>query len=261
MDNIKNKVALITGGASGLGLKYAEGLLQNGAKAVALLDFNTSIGEKSAASLEKEFGKGKVIFVPCDVSNSQQMTDAFKKVWDTWNALDIVINNAGICNDKKWHQTINVNVGGVIHGTLLAIQYMNKQRGGKGGTVVNIASIVSFRIYKEIPVYCASKHDVLAFSQCVEKFVDRTGVRVLVLCPGATTTNLFESFNQSLLDFLDESDAQNLIKDLPFQQPEIVQDAMMKLIQKGKNGAVWVIEENKPICSVEINYKLTEVKL
>ncbi|XP_076753359.1 uncharacterized protein LOC143424884 [Xylocopa sonorina] len=258
MDNIKNKVVVITGGASGLGLKYAEALLRNGAKVVALLDINASVGETSVASLEKQFGKGKAIFILCDAANSQQMTDAFKKVWDTWNAMDIVINNAGIFNDDKWKETIDINVGGLIQGSLLAMKYMDKQKGGKGGTLVNIASIVGFRIYSQVPVYCSSKHNVLAFSRCLEKYADRTGVRVLVMCPGATTTQLFN--DHKLLHFLNESDAEELWKILPFQPQEVVQDAMVKLIQKGKNGAIWVVEESKPICSLEISYKLTEVK-
>lgn len=242
MDNIKNKTALITGGASGLGLEYAQKLLKNGAKAVALLDLSSSPGQTSVANLEKEFGKGKAVFYPCDVSNLQQLTETFKKVWNAWNGLDIVINNAGICNDTKWQQTINLNVSGLIQGSLLAMDLMGKHKGGKGGTIVNISSIVGFQLFPIIPVYCSSKWDVMAFSRCLQTHYDTTGVRVLVMCPGVTSTNLLTELESTVFDFVKASDIQQLLRTLPTQPPEVVGQAMINLIQKGPNGSVWVCE-------------------
>ncbi|XP_078052007.1 15-hydroxyprostaglandin dehydrogenase [NAD(+)]-like [Augochlora pura] len=76
MDQIKNMNVLITGAASGIGLSYAQHMLKNGAKTVAILDLPTSPGATSAANLEKEFGKGKAVFFQCDVTNIQQFEDA-----------------------------------------------------------------------------------------------------------------------------------------------------------------------------------------
>ncbi|XP_017882497.1 15-hydroxyprostaglandin dehydrogenase [NAD(+)]-like [Ceratina calcarata] len=217
MNNIKNKTALITGGASGLGFDYAQKLLQNGAKAVAILDLASSPGQTTAANLEKEFGKGKAIFCPCDVSNVQQLTEAFKKVWNALNGLDIVINNAGICNDTKWQQTVNINVTGLIQGSLLAMELMGKHKGGKGGTIVNISSIVGFQLFPIIPVYCSSKWDVMAFSRCLQTHYDNTGVRVLVMCPGVTTTNLLTELENTVFNFVKPEDVQQTLRSLPTQ--------------------------------------------
>lgn len=250
-DNIKNKTALITGGTVGLGLIYAKRLLENGAKCVALLDLSSSPGQQTVNNLEKEFGKGKAIFYACDVSNINEFEAVFKKVVNDLNGLDIVINNAGIYNDKKWEQTMCINVGGVIQGSLLAFDHMSKLKGGKGGTIVNIASIVALDIIYSNPVYCASKHFVLAFSRSLARYYNNTGIRILIMCPGVTTTSLLENPLSKSFDFVTQNDFYNCLgKDIP-QTPEHVGNAMVKLIEKGKNEAVWVCKEGKQPYAVE----------
>lgn len=262
MDQIKNMNVLITGAASGIGLSYAQHMLKNGAKTVAILDLPTSPGATSAANLEKEFGKGKAVFFQCDVTNIQQFEEAFKKAVNTMNGVDIVINNAGLINDKNWELTLRVNVGGVIQGSLLAVEHMRKDKGGKGGVVVNIGSIVSLGIYPTFPVYCSSKHDVLAFSRCLERAYPSTGVRVLVMCPGVTNTCLFDTMEQTKFEFIESGDLRQLIDTLPQQEPENVAEAMVLLIQKGKNGSVWVSEGGQPPFGAEfVPYKKVELNL
>nr|XP_031831101.1 peroxisomal hydratase-dehydrogenase-epimerase-like [Nomia melanderi] len=238
MANIKNMNVLITGAAGGIGFSYAQQFLKNGAKMVSILDFNTSAGTTAVANLEKEFGKGKALFYTCDVTNVQLFEETFKKAVTTMNGVDIVINNAGLLNDKNWEKTLRVNCGAVIQGSLLAMDLMSKHKGGKGGTLVNIASIVALDVFPICPVYCSSKHQVLAFSRALQPSFDRTGVRVLVMCPGVTTTNLFNAIQQGTLDFLDKDEVINSLKDFPTQLPENVAKAMVTLIQKGQNGDV-----------------------
>lgn len=248
--DIRNKAVLITGGASGLGFTYAQKLLQNGAKVVALLDLATSPGQSSVVSLEKDFGKGKAVFFPCDVANAKQFAEAFKKAVSAVNGVDIVINNAGMFNDLKWQETVNVNITGVIQGSLLALEHMSKLKGGNGGVIVNIASIVALELFPMCPVYCSSKHSVLAFSRCLAHYYNRTGVSVLTMCPGVTSTALLVNASKSVFDFVTDKEVQQLGKLKP-QEPEVVGDAMVLLIQKGQSGAVWVSEEEKPPHFVE----------
>ncbi|XP_054014702.1 uncharacterized protein LOC128895800 [Hylaeus anthracinus] len=261
MDNIKNKTALITGGASGLGFVYADKLLQNGAKIVAILDLSTSPGQTSAATLEKKHGKGKAIFLPCDVTNAQQFEQSFKKVVDIVKNIDIVINNAGMIDDTKWEQTVRLNLTSVIQGSILTLNHMNKRNGGKGGVLVNIASIVGFRIVPELPVYCATKHAIVALSRCLEDFYDTTGIRVLTMCPGATVTPLIKELEKKVLDIVDDR-IDKLLKLLLTQPTEHVGEAMVNLIQKGENGAFWVSEEGQPPYALEFQPpKRVEVNL
>ncbi|XP_076639527.1 15-hydroxyprostaglandin dehydrogenase [NAD(+)]-like [Colletes latitarsis] len=251
MDNIKNKTVLITGAAGGLGLAFAENLLQNGAKAVAILDLSTSPGETTAATLEKEFGKGKAIFLPCDVTNTKLFEETFKRVVDTLGSLDIVINNAGICFDRKWEQTLRVNIGGVIQGSLLAIDHMGKHKGGKGGVIANIASIAGLLPYHKAPVYSATKHAVVGFSRCLQENYSRTGVRVLVLCPSFTDTSILKTVTQRTLDFIDEDPKKNTYH-RTIQSADHVGKAMVGLIQKGGNAGIWIVENAEPPYAVEI---------
>lgn len=262
MYSIQDKTVLITGGGSGLGLNYAERLLQDGAKVVAIIDLEKSSTEVAVSQLEMEFGEGSTKYFPCDVSNAEQFEATFKKVWDTLGGLDILINNAGLLNDLKWQQTIGVNVNGVIQGSLLALDYMGKHKGGKGGTIVNIASIVALQIFSEIPIYCTSKHTVLAFSRCIQEHFDKTGVRILVLCPGATATSLLDEVTEKCLDFVEKNALKTAMDSLPVQSTQHVGRGMIQFLLKGENGAVWVIENKQPPYAVEFPpCKKVEVQL
>ncbi|CAG9832587.1 unnamed protein product [Diabrotica balteata] len=114
MFDIKGKVALITGGAGGVGLELSKALLRNNLKGVALVDLNDSLGEKAVQQINSEFGKDKAIFLKADVTNIQQLEDAFKKTVEQYKYLDIVFNNAGILNDAIWEKEISINVVRVV---------------------------------------------------------------------------------------------------------------------------------------------------
>lgn len=251
MDNIKNSKILITGAAGGLGLSYVQQMLKNGAKIVSILDLPTSAGATTVANLEKEFGKGKALFYPCDVTNVKLFEETFKKAANAMGGIDILINNAGILNDKNWKLTMDLNIGAVTQGSLLAMDLMRKDKGGKGGILVNIASIVALDIFCYWPVYCASKHQVLAFSRCLHELYEQTGVRVLVMCPGVTKSNLFDNAEKVTLGFINQETLKETFAAFPTQGPENVAKAMVLLIQKGKNGSVWVSEAENPPYAVE----------
>ncbi|XP_072393932.1 15-hydroxyprostaglandin dehydrogenase [NAD(+)]-like isoform X2 [Diabrotica undecimpunctata] len=114
MFDIKGKVALITGGAGGVGLELSKALLRNNLKGVALVDLNASLGEKALQEIQSEFGKDKAIFLKADVTNIKQLDDAFKKTVEHYKSLDIVFNNAGILNDAIWEKEISINVVRVV---------------------------------------------------------------------------------------------------------------------------------------------------
>ncbi|EGI65005.1 PREDICTED: 15-hydroxyprostaglandin dehydrogenase [NAD(+)]-like [Acromyrmex echinatior] len=248
MYDIKNKTVMITGAAAGLGYKYAEILLRNGAKNVAVVDLSTSNGQNVVATLENEFGKSRAIFVACDVTKADEFEKIFKKIVDTFKGLDILINNAGIFNDNYWEKTIDLNVKAVIRGSMLAFDYMGKHKGGKGGLIVNVASVAGLDPISVMPMYCASKYAVLGFSQSLAKLYNKTGVRVVIMCPGTTGTALLENFRDKICDSIrvaldnDIPDMKKILK----QTTDHVAFAMLDLIQKGKNGAAWVVNHGKP---------------
>lgn len=251
MDGIQNKSVMVTGGATGIGYKISEILLRHGAKGIAIIDLPTSNGKNAVATLEKEFGKGRAVFLPYDVTKDDDMEKAFKEVINTFQGLDILINNAGILHESNWKQTIDVNTTAVIRNSFLALDYMGKHKGGKGGVIANMASLLGLFTIQATPVYCASKHAVVGFSQALAKSYNTIGVRVVVLCPGATKTALME--NSKFFDFEDEAIMQ--LTENSMQSVDNVAFAMLHLIEKGKNGAVWVSENDQPPYAVEFpNY-------
>ncbi|XP_007894131.1 15-hydroxyprostaglandin dehydrogenase [NAD(+)] isoform X2 [Callorhinchus milii] len=143
--DLKGKVCLITGAAQGIGKSFAETLLGLGAK-VVLLDVNESEGEACKESLDKTFDANSSLFIKCDVGSEEQLSCAFKRTINHFGRLDIMCNNAGINNEKNWEMTMNINLISVIRGTYLALDYMNKAKGGNGGVIVNTASLAGLEM-------------------------------------------------------------------------------------------------------------------
>ncbi|XP_025204123.1 15-hydroxyprostaglandin dehydrogenase [NAD(+)]-like [Melanaphis sacchari] len=245
--DIKGKVAMVTGGAAGIGRAYCEELLKNGAK-VSICDINEEVGVKLADLLGAKFGNVKVIFCPCDVTDYPQFQDAFRKTIAAFGGLDIVVNNAGVFNDRFWEFEVDVNLNGVIRGTLLAMQLMGKDKGGRGGTVVVTSSTMGYKPCPSMPIYTATKHALIGF---IRSFGDPyhtnlTGIRVIALCPGMTLTDAIpEDVKLALLspNFIHLWD-----KDVASQAPQAAQSvgrALIHVLQKAQSGSVWVAENNK----------------
>ncbi|XP_063920665.1 15-hydroxyprostaglandin dehydrogenase [NAD(+)]-like [Zophobas morio] len=243
--NIEGKVALISGGASGIGLKYAKELLRNGLKGVTLADVNTDFGNQALKEIEKEFGSNKAVFVNTDVTNKQSFEEAFKKTVEVFKNLDILINNAGILNDAIWEKEIAININGVIHGVLLGLEnYIPKYKTGNEGVIVNISSIAGVKDFSMVPVYTATKFAVLGMSKAwgdVEHY-NRTKVKVLAMCPGVTDTPLLSELSEKTLGapYVQIMEAQ--LVGLPSQKPDSVALAMVNIIKNAKTGTVWVAE-------------------
>ncbi|XP_077427774.1 15-hydroxyprostaglandin dehydrogenase [NAD(+)] isoform X3 [Vanacampus margaritifer] len=138
--SLNGKVALVTGGAQGIGRAVVQSLLQSSAK-VAVVDLNKTRGEECKKQLDAEFGDDRNTFIQCDVSIGDSLRDAFQSTVDQFGRLDIVINNAGINNEKNWEKTIQVNLTSVINGTYLALEHMSKEHGKEGGTIINVSSM------------------------------------------------------------------------------------------------------------------------
>uniref|UniRef100_A0A3Q4N9A2 15-hydroxyprostaglandin dehydrogenase n=2 Tax=Neolamprologus brichardi TaxID=32507 RepID=A0A3Q4N9A2_NEOBR len=106
-----------------------------------MVDLNKDLGEECKAQLDAEFGEGNCRFIECDVANGDALRGTFQNTVDQFGRLDIVINNAGITNEKDWEKTIQVNLTSVIKGTYLALEHMSKEYGKQGGTIINVSSM------------------------------------------------------------------------------------------------------------------------
>ncbi|XP_043560527.1 15-hydroxyprostaglandin dehydrogenase [NAD(+)] isoform X1 [Chiloscyllium plagiosum] len=259
--DLTGKVALVTGAAQGIGRSFSEALLRHGAK-VALLDLNMSAGEACKKALDGEFDAASSLFIACDVGAEEELKCAFKKTIELFGSLDIVCNNAGINNEHNWEQTINVNLTSVIRGTYLALEYMSKENGGKGGVIVNMASLAGLFPAAHGPVYTATKHGVVGFTRAIaatSKLLDY-GVRINTICPAFVDTPLLNSVNQEQMMgryYILKDTVKKLIQHYGILDPSLIVEGLMKILQEEElNGAVMKITKSKGI-----HFEIYETKL
>lgn len=192
---LRDRVAVVTGGASGIGLATAERFAAEGMKLV-LSDVEEGALEKARAGLA---GQGaQVLAVRTDVRDAAAVDALAKATLDHYGAVHVVFNNAGVCvpgaifesslEDLRW--TIDVNLWGVIHGVRSFVPILLEQ--GGEGHVVNTASMAALTAGPYLDIYTVSKHGVIALTECLHKELEMLGspVRASVVCPGFISTNL-----------------------------------------------------------------------
>ncbi|XP_005923198.1 15-hydroxyprostaglandin dehydrogenase [NAD(+)] [Haplochromis burtoni] len=199
---LNGKTAVVTGAALGIGKAITEILLQNGAK-VTLLDINETAGKTLEEALNKQYGEKRSLFFKCNVQSEEQIKVAFQSTVDTFGGIDIVCNNAGILNEKQWEKTVSVNVVGLIRVSYVALEYMNKLNGGKGGTIINVASVAGLTPVPSCPVYTATKHAVIGFTRAMAAASSASGYGLCfnAVCPSSVKTDLFASVMDNLGQF------------------------------------------------------------
>ncbi|KAL3227280.1 hypothetical protein MRX96_024242 [Rhipicephalus microplus] len=164
MKDLKGKVALVTGAATGFGKAIVDLLLSRGCK-VALLDMDCIVGKQTTAEFQAKYGKDGCIFLRCDVTDDQELDDCFCRTRAHFCGLDIVVNNAGIAGEAKWKKIFAINTEAVFSGILLGLKYMGKDNGQKGGDIINVASVAGLRVMPTIPAYNAAKTAVVAMTR------------------------------------------------------------------------------------------------
>ncbi|XP_006630023.1 15-hydroxyprostaglandin dehydrogenase [NAD(+)] [Lepisosteus oculatus] len=249
---LRGKVALVTGAAQGIGRAIVEILLKNESK-VAAVDLNEELGEACRAQLSQEFGAENLTFIQCDVTDRGELQEAFKKTVDRFGRLDIVINNAGINNEKNWEKTIEVNLTSVIKGTYLALDHMSKEYGKDGGVIINISSMAAFLHSPHQPVYTATKYGVLGFSRAIADAAEigNYGVRINVLCPAFVDTALLQSVQEEekMGKFVKyKDDFKKRMDTFGLLPPSLIAEGVLKIITDNSlNGAVMKITSSKGI--------------
>ena len=191
MKRLQDKVCLVTGAASGIGLASAERFVEEGAK-VLLTDIDA---DKGAAQAER-LGENAA-FLQQDVTADADWEAAFDALSQRWGAVDVLVNNAGIAlpgnietqTDDEWTRTIDINLRAVMKGTQGAIARM---KASGGGSIVNVASIEGILGEPLVMAYNAAKGGVRIFSKSAAKHCAASGynIRINCICPGFIETPL-----------------------------------------------------------------------
>ena len=248
---IKDKRAIVTGAASGLGLTISRELLRNGVSVVAMIDIRESASKQAMDALNAEFGRNRAVFFRCDVTNNSEFDETFKKAVSTLGGLEILVNNASVINESDFSNAIDVNVTAVIRGTLLGMQQMQKDSGGKGGVIVNVSSVAGLHSLSQLPVYSATKHAVVSFSRSFSQpyHYQRTGVRIIVLCPELPQTTAYLSSD------LPEGEPQQLYQP---SSVDSIAHGLVYVIRCAQNGSIWISEDGRPVYEIQLSDSLPQ---
>jgi NAD(P)-dependent dehydrogenase (short-subunit alcohol dehydrogenase family) len=198
MDN-KDVVALVTGGASGLGEATVMELAKNGAK-VAIVDMDSAKGEKLAGKIG-----AKAVFVNADIVSDADIRQALRKIIDTFGKINVAVNCAGIATPGKilgkkgplplesFNKVLQVNLVGTLNVIRLAVEQMiNNAPNGEGekGVIINTASIAAFDGQIGQAAYCASKGGIVSMTLPIARECADYGIRVVTIAPGLFETPL-----------------------------------------------------------------------
>ncbi|HEU5192174.1 MAG TPA: SDR family NAD(P)-dependent oxidoreductase [Methylomirabilota bacterium] len=223
---LKDRVALVTGGGSGIGRAIALLFAEEGAR-VVVNDLHLATAEKTVQEMGASARGG--FAVAADVSDSRQVAAMFDEIERRCGTLDVLVNNAGIAlgpgedlearrqraearimemvggegiqthfdvtqemSDEAWHRVIGVHLNGTFFCTRAALRLMSRQN---RGAIVNLSSVAALMGLAQVPHYSAAKGGILAFTRAVAREVGSRGIRVNAICPGYIDTPMTQSIS------------------------------------------------------------------
>jgi NAD(P)-dependent dehydrogenase (short-subunit alcohol dehydrogenase family) len=191
----QDKVAVITGGGSGIGLAIARTFAASGFSVVIT---GRDLSRLHVAAEELSRTKSNVTPIACDVRDPASVENLFREVGKHHSTIDVLINNAGVAHGlaavdqlpvETWKEVIDTNLTGTFLVTRAALPLMRP-----GGTIVNNLSVAALQPFAGMSAYNASKFGALGFTQALREDLRQRGIRVVALLPGATSTDIWSQF-------------------------------------------------------------------
>jgi NAD(P)-dependent dehydrogenase (short-subunit alcohol dehydrogenase family) len=252
MQDVAGKVAVVTGGASGIGLALAQRFLTEGSK-VMLADVERDTLETAEKDLAETFGAGNVGASLTDVRDPSAVEALAEATFDRFGTAHIVCNNAGVAvggfawtiADDRWRWIVDVNLMGVVNGIRAFVPRMVEQ--GEGH-VVNTASVAGLVTAPLMSPYVATKHAVVALSESLymDLRIAEGDIGVSVLCPGWVRTNIADSERNRPLD-VSPSEIELAAGDRPSMLQSMLEQGMDpaevagKVIDAVRAGRFWIL--------------------
>ncbi len=209
---LKERVAVVTGGTKGIGLAIADKLKILGAKVV--------VCARSSETTTHDL-------IKCDVSNSDDVKRLIEETVKKYHKIDILVNNAGIfpsvefkdMTEQQWDQVMNINLKGVFNCAKAVLPYMMKQKYGK---IINIASIAGYaKGYHGLVHYCATKAGVAGFTKALAVELAQYSINVNAIAPGLTLT-------PGVKESMSETEVDEFAKSVPLKRPGNPKDIVQK---------------------------------
>lgn len=216
--NLKDKVCIITGGASGIGLGIAERYIADGAK-VAIADLNLNAAQTTAEALTAQ-GPGIAMAVEMNVTDEAQVNDGVAAVVDAWGGVDVLVSNAGIqivhpMQDfpfSQWKKLLSIHLDGAFLTSKACLPHMYA---AGGGAIILMGSVHSKEASPLKSAYVTAKHGLLGLARVIAKEGGTKGVRANVICPGFVKTPLVEK------------QIPEQARDLGISEEEVINDIML----------------------------------
>ena len=244
---LSEHITIITGSAQGFGLEFAHRILNHGGK-VCISDINEELGTQSLKTLQETYGQDKVTFHKCDVTKKEDWQSLWIHTESYFGSqVTLLVNNAGIGPEFNWKLCLDIMLYGMAEGTFLAIEKMTTQRGGKGGRIMNIASMAGLlegmRNIEESG-YTMAKWGIVALTRSFAQRgrngpVKRDGIKAMALCPWFANTQLVR--NSTSIE-----DLQSKTKFRCLTVAE-VGDAFVEALKLDKSGACYTVFPDCPM--------------
>ncbi len=214
---LKNKVAIVTGGSTGIGLAIVNAYLKEGAK-VVIVSYSKDEIDQAISDLSKKYDKNNILGVPCDVRSTKDVKNVVSEAIKKFNRIDILVNNAGITSakpseevtDEEFINMFDVNTFGVFRFIREVIPHMKKE----GGSIINTSSMVANNGARMQAAYSASKYAINGITTSCAKELGMYNIRVNAVSPGAVMTNMVrQSTTEEMREMLCKTCALNRISE------------------------------------------------
>jgi len=238
--SLDGKVAVITGGASGIGLGTAKRLAEMGAK-ISILDVNEKNGEEAKKEIQS-FGGG-VLFFKCNVTSKEDCQHAVESTLEEFGKIDILFNNAGVAvrkntidlKEEEWDLALDVTLKGIYMVSHFVIPYMIKNG---GGSIINTGSGWSLTGGENAVSYCAAKGGVLNLTRAMAIDHGKHNIRVNCVCPGDIDTPMLRNECSQLGE--DEEEFIKEAADRPINRVGTPEDVANAVLFFASDMSTWV---------------------